>query len=726
MGDVRSGYTDFDVVIGPRDGDVHPLELLDSPFGQVRTTMAPPFADAVSDHELSAIRQIVATPGYAVSGGTVERAAQARRYGTALFTALLGGDLRPAYAASRTIAEGNGEFLRIKLRIRAPELAALPWELLYDPVLQTYVLLRDQVSLVRFPETAGPVKRLSVDGPLRILGIIADLPSERALGAQSERSHLEAALAGLRSSELIELQWLVNPSWRELVSIMERGPWHVVHFIGHAGFDVLGGGYVVIASDEPEGVEPVPFELSADDLASTFAETGDVRLIVINACDSSTGRPADGSGATAHRLVEAGLSAAIGMQNVIHDDAAIEFSRQLYEQLARMRPIDRAVAAARSAMDLAVPETLQWAVPTLHMRVASGVVFERPDSAAPTAGLDDLLEEGIACFHDGDLGRASQLIGQAVRLEPDRADLTAWSAVVAASTDPPTPDALTTLALQLAGLDAMIDAEPRSVTLLGLRGMGLVALGRLPEALADLDAAIAAAPNLAGTRVARARCHLAAGSPTQAIADLDVAVRLVPHLATPLVLRAQARGALGDQRAAIDDLSAALAIHPTGPFRLLRSEQFAALGEYGMAASDLDFELERHPTAELFARRGWLRHRQAYHAAGRRDFLPAVEDFTAALALDPRDPDLFAARARSFSDHAAYNEGADDSARRAAEDYRRAIELRPGDGQLHHQLGLALDQAHDRRAAKDAYRAAAKLGVRAARDALPIWRRWGL
>ena len=578
MVEARSGYTDFDVAIGRRTGGSYPLELIDSPFGQFRTEMAPPFDDAHLTERLAEIRQIMATPSYAIGPPQIERAARARDFGVALFHVLLGSGLARAYAESRSIAEAGGQFLRINMRVRAPELAALPWELLYDPVLDAHVLLKDQVSLVRMPESAGPVKRLSVDGPLRILGIVVDLPSAPSIGAQAEREHVAVALADLQARDLVELEWLANPSWRGLLTAMERGPWHVVHFIGHAGFDdVSGSGYVVVASDESEGQEPVPFELSATDLAAAVADSGEARLAVINACESGTGRAADGSGGTAHRLVEAGLSAAIGMQTVIHDDAAIEFSRQLYEHIARMRPLDRAVAGARKAMDLAVPQTLEWAIPTLHIRAANGVIFERPTSVEPSVRVSELLAEGISCFHERNLVRAVEVFDQAMMIEPDRTDIVVWRTLVDAAGESATPEAADALGRSLPALDGLIAERPGDLDLVAIRGIGLATIGRHEDAITDLDRSIDAAPNLAGTRIARARCHLASGTPRRAIADLDVAVRLTPHSAIPLVLRADAYGAVDDHGNAIADLTAALAIQPTGPFRRLRSAQFAAL-----------------------------------------------------------------------------------------------------------------------------------------------------
>jgi hypothetical protein len=54
-------------------------------------------------------------------------------FGRDLFDALLSGEIRSRYDVSLQEAKRQGKGLRLKLRIQPPQLAALPWEFLYDP-----------------------------------------------------------------------------------------------------------------------------------------------------------------------------------------------------------------------------------------------------------------------------------------------------------------------------------------------------------------------------------------------------------------------------------------------------------------------------------------------------------------------------------------------------------------------------------------------------------------
>lgn len=100
--------------------------------------------------------------------------------GQRLFDALFQGTINGAYRASMMVAQRNGERLRIVLRLNAPGLAALPWEAMWDPEVESYTCMREPlVRHVPAPYTLDP---LEVVAPLRILGLTASprgLPEPR-------------------------------------------------------------------------------------------------------------------------------------------------------------------------------------------------------------------------------------------------------------------------------------------------------------------------------------------------------------------------------------------------------------------------------------------------------------------------------------------------------------------------------------------------------------------
>ena len=111
-----------------------------------------------------------------------------------LFSALLGsGDVAGRYQASAALAAERGEGLRVVLRVDTPALAGLPWEAMYDTAAGGYVCRRDQ--LVRHIPVAAAVPPLTVQPPLRILGIVSSPRGLPALDVEKEQEQLTRALA---------------------------------------------------------------------------------------------------------------------------------------------------------------------------------------------------------------------------------------------------------------------------------------------------------------------------------------------------------------------------------------------------------------------------------------------------------------------------------------------------------------------------------------------------
>ena len=83
-----------------------------------------------------------------------------REVGEALFAAVFAERIYGRYTASVQEAARCGEPLRVVLRLRAPELAALPWETLFDPEADEYLCQRDPAESVKSNETSGCLRGL--------------------------------------------------------------------------------------------------------------------------------------------------------------------------------------------------------------------------------------------------------------------------------------------------------------------------------------------------------------------------------------------------------------------------------------------------------------------------------------------------------------------------------------------------------------------------------------
>jgi CHAT domain-containing protein len=287
-----------------------------------------------------------------------------REIGQILFTCLLGtGEVAGRYRTAAALAAERGQRLRVVLRIGTPELAALPWEAMYDETAGTYVCRHDQ--LVRHVSVSSMPAPLRIRPPLRILVVASSPRGLRRLDIGKERNDLARALAGLVSTGQAEVHWAPKATWHCLHELFLDGPWHAVHFIGHGTFDVARDEGRLALTGEDGDAHYVAAPLVADLLHEASPTP---RLVVLNSCAGAAGSTTDLFSSTAAGLVRRGISAVAAMQYSISDPAAIAFARGFYTAVAHGRGIDEAVSSGRVAILGTGEGTLEWLTPVLYLR----------------------------------------------------------------------------------------------------------------------------------------------------------------------------------------------------------------------------------------------------------------------------------------------------------------------------------------------------------------------
>jgi formylglycine-generating enzyme required for sulfatase activity len=363
-------YLDFEIEIGLGQGREYPLAAR-SPAGEARGVLHFPFDELMLENRLDKLkiallrsagkRRLILSPE--------EQAVQ--DFGAALFDALLSAEIRSRYDVSCEQARQQDKGLRIKLRIQPPELAALPWEYLYDPRQGEYLCLSTQTPLIRYLEIPQPPLPLELLPPLRILGMCASPAGLPELEIEREKGRLEKATAPLQRRGRVEIHWLEGQTWRDLQRALRSGPWHVFHFVGHGRFDPVSGEGQLALADEAGRLCP----LGATPLARLLADHRSLRLVFLNACEGARASPQDPFSSLSAVLVRRGLSAVLAMQYEITDRAAVELCQAFYEALVDNLPVDAAVSEARKAVSLSLPNSLEWGIPVLHLRAPDGVLF---------------------------------------------------------------------------------------------------------------------------------------------------------------------------------------------------------------------------------------------------------------------------------------------------------------------------------------------------------------
>jgi hypothetical protein len=347
-------------------------------------------------------------------------AAGAAALGRRLYESIFGGEIGECLRRSSELARGRQAALRLRLRLhQAPELARLPWELLYDARRAGFLLRDLDATLVREPEPEQASEAPVVHLPLRVLVLAASPLDQPPLQVDREWEALRAALAGLQRRGLVLLERLEEARLSRLRARLRQGEYHVLHVVGHGRYDPRAQSSVLLLEDERDS--RASRETTAAELARLLVGHHSLRLAVLNVCEGARGGP-DPYAGTAQTLVRRGVPAAIGMQFSISDGAALEFAAELYRALADGVPLEAALTDARNAVS-DDPESVEWCTPVLYSRTADSRLFDLrlADEAACLARTLDLLSTTLrAARADDDWPRAVQMLETLQEIDPAR------------------------------------------------------------------------------------------------------------------------------------------------------------------------------------------------------------------------------------------------------------------------------------------------------------------
>lgn len=291
-----------------------------------------------------------------------------RDIGRQLFEALFRGAVRDAYRASTTAAGARGERLQVVLQLEAPELAAFPWESMYDAENDEFICRAE--PLIRHIATST-VTPLEITPPLRVLVIAASPDGLAYLDVEGERTKLTDALPEPIADGRLHLEWLMRATWSQVQDELLSGTWHILHFIGHGEYDPSSDqGVIALVGDD--GATHL---VEADRLADLLNECRPTpRLVVLNSCRSGRSGTRDLFSSTAATLVRRGINAVAAMQFSVSDIGAIKFSRGLYSALASGRSVGDAINSGRVGL-LSTPGSLEWVTPVLYVRGDTAPLF---------------------------------------------------------------------------------------------------------------------------------------------------------------------------------------------------------------------------------------------------------------------------------------------------------------------------------------------------------------
>lgn len=264
----------------------------------------------------------------------------------------------------------------------------LPLEAAFSHQLD-FIAINMQTPVSRGVTAKADRASVKVAPPLRVLVVTSEPSDMPPVNATAEKTSVLAALKPLIDSRAVTVDFCEPPTLMRLEAKLQES-FHVVHFIGHGDFEIVGA--------DPNPQPHLYFEdgtakrrrLAADaEQLFTVLRNGNVPLVVLTACSTAAASP-NGQEypgiafeSLARILVErqSGPLAAVAMQFDLETQAAEVFSRALYEKLlTKGWSLDQAVSSARNALVLKFGAGHRsWVNPTIYWRCKEGRVFDLLD-----------------------------------------------------------------------------------------------------------------------------------------------------------------------------------------------------------------------------------------------------------------------------------------------------------------------------------------------------------
>jgi hypothetical protein len=319
--------------------------------------------------------------------------------GKTLFEALFPRPIRNAWERSLGgLPRNHG--LRLRLDIRSPALATIPWEILHDG--DRYLALTPERPIVRYFYAQPEAQIVTGIAPVNILLVVAtpdDLPPLPAVEREIEmiRRGVKELCDG---GKVGQVDLLRNATAESLQRKLRQG-YQVVHFIGHGAFE-KDRGYLILEDEQGKAQR-----IDAQTLSYLCKETS-LMLIFLNSCLGAVPSPQPSLFGASHAALAAGIPAVIAMQSLIEDELAATFANEFYETLAEGRSLDACVAEGRKAiMRHVTAERVDWAIPVLFSN-ANTVLFDFADRQnrhrQMGEGLEGINSGDINVHINGDVG----------------------------------------------------------------------------------------------------------------------------------------------------------------------------------------------------------------------------------------------------------------------------------------------------------------------------------
>jgi CHASE2 domain-containing sensor protein len=308
-----------------------------------------------------------------------------QEFGGSLFRGLFHGPVGDLFQKSLgAVRKSDAEGLRVRLRITPPELAAIPWELLYYKSEDCFLSTSVEVLLLRYLQLPLVIRELMTPFPVRVLLVIPesaelDTAAEKQLIAKSFEEINEVASKQL-GKPAIECKIIDGNVTADRINLeLNRIEYHVFHFIGHGTF-ANGQGHLLLS----------PGLISGEQFAYFFLGSRTIKLVLLNSCQGATASSTEVMSGVAQQLLKRNVPAVVAMQYSITDSAAKLFADDFYQRLCigtEPGRVDVAVSHARKWVLQNLGHTSDFVAPVLLMRSKNGLIFDFQQQIGTTSPI---------------------------------------------------------------------------------------------------------------------------------------------------------------------------------------------------------------------------------------------------------------------------------------------------------------------------------------------------
>ena len=259
----------------------------------------------------------------------------------ALHEALFAGEVRDLFTRLGSLAADQRQRLLVRLMIDDPGLQSVPWEALCRPQSNLgFLACAADVTVARGVNSVDPWQPRELRRALVVLPVLA-IPDRTVLDGLEAilREHVESGAVELLPA--IEGDAARNPI---LFERLRSGPSpHVLHFLGHGGFDNQRNPVIRLADDADGEKTLLPIEVFAEELRACF---NTMRLIYLQACSGA--RPGVFASA-AELLVRSGVDAVVAHLWPVRAEIARAAAHDFYTNLIGARTGQGDVGASTQA-----------------------------------------------------------------------------------------------------------------------------------------------------------------------------------------------------------------------------------------------------------------------------------------------------------------------------------------------------------------------------------------